>query len=152
MEYLTKLLIKHFPHTPVYSSIGNHEGVPVNSFPPPFIRGNRSVTWLYEELVHAWGPWLPNSTYFDISRGGFYTTLIKPGLRIISVNMNYCNNQNWWLLLNSTDPANEIQWLGSTLQKAEDAGEKVHIVGHIPPGVSNCLKAWSWNYYNIISR
>ena len=47
-----------------------------------------------------------------------------------------------WLLLNSTDPAQELQWLIYELQSAELKGEKVHILGHIPPGHSDCLKVW----------
>jgi sphingomyelin phosphodiesterase len=66
--------------------------------------------------------------------------------------MNYCNNKNWWLLLNSTDPVSELQWLVYELQGAEINGEKVHIIGHIPPGHSDCLKVWSRNYYHIINR
>lgn len=66
--------------------------------------------------------------------------------------MNYCNNKNWWLLINSTDPVSELQWLVYELQGAEINGEKVHIIGHIPPGHSDCLKIWSRNYYHIINR
>lgn len=66
--------------------------------------------------------------------------------------MNYCNNKNWWLLLNSTDPATELQWFIYELQSAEFSNEKVHIIGHIPPGHPDCLKVWSRNYYKIISR
>ena len=29
---------------------------------------------------------------------------------------------------------------------------QVHIIGHIPPGLQDCLKAWSWNYYSVINR
>lgn len=57
-----------------------------------------------------------------------------------------------WLLLNSTDPAQELQWLVYELQSAELKGEKVHILGHIPPGHSDCLKVWSHNYYRIVNR
>ena len=74
--------------------------------------------------------------------------------------LNYLNNTTIdfvpylarWLLLNSTDPAQELQWLIYELQNAEDKGEKVHILGHIPPGHSDCLKVWSHNYYTIINR
>lgn len=66
--------------------------------------------------------------------------------------MNYCNNKNWWLLLNSTDPATELQWFIYELQSAEFSNEKVHILGHIPPGHPDCLKVWSRNYYEIIAR
>lgn len=54
--------------------------------------------------------------------------------------------------MNSTDPATELQWLIYELQSAELSGEKVHIIGHIPPGHSDCLKIWSRNYYAIINR
>lgn len=57
-----------------------------------------------------------------------------------------------WLLVNSTDPAQELQWLIYELQGAELKGEKVHIIGHIPPGHNDCLKVWSHNYYAIINR
>ena len=30
MQYITDMFLKYFPHTPVYSTLGNHEGVPVN--------------------------------------------------------------------------------------------------------------------------
>ena len=29
---------------------------------------------------------------------------------------------------------------------------QVHIIGHILPGNSDCLKPWSWNYYKIVNR
>lgn len=66
--------------------------------------------------------------------------------------MNYCNNQNWWLLLNSTDPADELTWLINELQSSELTGEHVLIIGHIPPGSNDCLQVWSSNYYRIVNR
>lgn len=66
--------------------------------------------------------------------------------------MNYCNNQNWWLLLNSTDPADELLWLINELQSSELVNEKVLIIGHIPPGSNDCLQVWSSNYYRIVNR
>lgn len=57
-----------------------------------------------------------------------------------------------WLLLNSTDPATELQWFIYELQSAEFSNEKVHVIGHIPPGHSDCLKVWSRNFYKIINR
>lgn len=50
---------------------------------------------------------------------------IQPGLRVVSLNMNFCARENFWLLVNSTDPANQLQWLVHTLQASEDKGEKV---------------------------
>ncbi len=49
-----------------------------------------------------------------------------PGFRIISVNDIFCSSDNWWVMINETDPAGELHWLGETLQMAEDKGEKVN--------------------------
>lgn len=57
-----------------------------------------------------------------------------------------------WLYVNSTDPAKELQWLIHELQEAENNNEKVHIIGHIPPGASDCMKVWSDNFYRIVER
>jgi sphingomyelin phosphodiesterase len=66
--------------------------------------------------------------------------------------MNYCNNQNWWLLFNSTDPEDELMWFINELQYSELINEKVHVIGHIPPGSNDCLEMWSRNYHRIINR
>ncbi|KAI1300253.1 Sphingomyelin phosphodiesterase [Halotydeus destructor] len=97
-------------------------------------------------------PALGNHESAPVNRGAYYATKIRPGLKIISLNMNYCNNQNWWLLLNSTDPADELTWLINELQVSELLAEKVHIIGHIPPGSNDCLQVWSRNYHRIVNR
>ena len=89
---------------------------------------------------------------FGQNRGAYFSTVVKPGLKVISLNMNYCNNQNWWLLLNTTDPADELTWLIHELQSSELLEEKVLIIGHIAPGGNDCLQVWSQNYYRIINR
>lgn len=59
---------------------------------------------------------------------------------------------NLWLLLNATDPASQLQWLVHELHAAELSNEKVHIIGHIPTGHTDCFRIWSRNYYKIIQR
>ena len=110
------------------------------------------MSWLYDQLDAEWSRWLPSDTSETIRQGAFYSAIVKPGFRIISVNGNYCSKNNFWLLLNSTDPAGELAWLVRELEAAESKGEKVHIIGHVPPGQPDCLKVWSKNYYNIIDR
>lgn len=152
LKQTVKQLTELFPGIPIFPALGNHESSPVNSFPPPFVHNDYSVDWLYDELDTYWRQWLPSTVSRTVRRGAFYSVLVRPGFRIISLNMNYCNNKNWWLLLNSTDPAKELQWFIYELQSAEFNGEKVHVIGHIPPGHSDCLKVWSRNYYAIINR
>ena len=50
------------------------------------------------------------------------------------------------------DNSGVLQWLVQVLHDAELAGEKVHIMGHIPPGNGDCLGAWGRNYAKIIER
>ncbi|XP_030009348.1 sphingomyelin phosphodiesterase, partial [Sphaeramia orbicularis] len=151
LTVISRLIHKHLgPNVTVYPAIGNHESTPVNSFPPPFVHGNRSSAWLYNTMAEEWAPWLPEQALKSLRYGGFYTVEIQSGLRVVSLNMNFCARENFWLMVNSTDPANQLQWLVQVLQMSEDKGEKVHIIGHIPPGL--CLDSWSWNYYHIVNR
>lgn len=112
----------------------------------------KNVSWLYDEIEKQWLRFLPAKAGPTIKRGGFYSVLARPGLRIIAINNNYCSNKNWWLLLDSTDPLGQLQWLIDELSQAEAFGEKVHILGHIPPGNPDCVKIWSQNFYKVISR
>ncbi|XP_077287371.1 sphingomyelin phosphodiesterase [Arctopsyche grandis] len=153
LQDTVKQMSDMFPGVPIFPALGNHESAPVNSFPPPYVSSEESnIGWLYNDLDRHWRRWLPAGVSNTVRRGAFYSVLVRPGFRLISLNMNYCNNKNWWLLLNSTDPATELQWLIYELQSAEFNAEKVHLIGHIPPGHSDCLKVWSRNYYAIINR
>jgi hypothetical protein len=42
--------------------------------------------------------------------------------------MNYCDSGNYWLLINSTDPLNQLNWLANVLQNSENIGEKVIVL------------------------
>ncbi|XP_056449657.1 sphingomyelin phosphodiesterase isoform X1 [Gadus chalcogrammus] len=151
LSIISRLIHKNLgPNVTVYPAIGNHESTPVNSFPPPFVHGNRSLAWLYNAMAEEWAPWLPEQALKTLRYAGFYSVLVQPGLRLVSLNMNFCARENFWLMVNSSDPANQLQWLVHILQASEDLGEKVHIIGHIPPGL--CLSSWSWNYYHILNR
>jgi sphingomyelin phosphodiesterase len=56
------------------------------------------------------------------------------------------------LFYNPIDQDGQLQWLADTLLEAEAAGEKVHILGHIPSGNSDCLRTWSREFHKIIDR
>ncbi|KAK7091157.1 sphingomyelin phosphodiesterase-like [Littorina saxatilis] len=152
LRNLTAMVKKYFPDKPVFPALGNHESSPVNSFPPSEIKGNQSISWLYDALADTWAAWLPAETLDTIRTGAYYSVSPYPGLRVVSVNTNACNNMNWWLFFNETDPDGQLAWLIKTLQKAENNKEKVHIIGHIPPGIDDCLEMWSRNFYKIVDR
>ncbi len=77
---------------------------------------------------------------------------IRPGFRVIVLNTNFCARLNFWLLYNPIDPANHLKWLVQELLKAEQAGDRVHLVGHIAPDRKGCTQAWIFNFINIVER
>ncbi|XP_055299063.1 sphingomyelin phosphodiesterase-like [Sitodiplosis mosellana] len=150
IEESVRLLSEKLPGIPIFPTMGNHERSPVNSFPT--IEQDSSISVFYNDINTLWSRWLVGNVSSTLRKGAFYSTLARPGLRIISLNMNACNDLNFWLIENSKDPSTQLKWLIHELQLAEFSNEKVHIVGHIPPGYEDCLKTWSHNYYEIIAR
>ncbi|CAF0993021.1 unnamed protein product [Rotaria sordida] len=147
---INNMLATIFSNKTFYSAVGNHEAAPCNLYPTPNIRTD-NISWLYETLADNWIKLgLSNDTRDSILHGAFYTTLIRPGLRLISLNMNYCTSDNFWLIINATDPLGQLQWLIQWLQYAEDHEEKVHLIGHQPP--RSCFAVFSWNFNKIINR
>lgn len=57
-----------------------------------------------------------------------------------------------WLLYDDVDPASELAWMAIQLQASEDAGEKVYLISHHPPGHDDCTRTWSHEYNKIILR
>ena len=42
-------------------------------------------------------------------------------------------------MLNFDDPGRHLHWIYGEVKKAEEAAEKVYIIGHIPPGGASCF-------------
>ncbi|KAF9352129.1 hypothetical protein BGX26_010003 [Mortierella sp. AD094] len=138
--------------TKVYPTVGNHETAPASMFPTSTSGGDNS--WLYASLSDEWSRWLPSDAVNSVKNYGAYSASPAPGLRIISLNTNFCYRVNVYLYVNTKDydPNGEINWLVTQLQAAEDAGERVWIIGHVPPSKPDCLQNWSALYYQAIQR
>lgn len=146
---------EYLPTKMIFPTIGNHEMIPVDSFSPSnllHIAREDSPKWLYNALDVHWSKWLPNTTKKTIIKDGYYSVKAREGLRIISLNTNFCHNKNFWLYIDSKDPGGQLDWLIHELHMAELANEKVHIIGHIPPGCADCFRIWSRNYNKILRR
>ncbi|VDO79089.1 unnamed protein product, partial [Haemonchus placei] len=151
---LTALLLKYFPKTPVYVSIGNHEGVPQDAMAPHTMPeyDQRGPQWLYSLMKEMWSNWLPQSSLADVQYRASYAVYPKPGLKLISINTVYCSEFNFYLYINQVDPDATLEWLIDELVDSEAKGDKVHIISHIPPGDDYCLKGWSYNFFEIVKR
>ncbi|KAG5672941.1 hypothetical protein PVAND_003028 [Polypedilum vanderplanki] len=153
MKKIYELFKKVFKNIPVYSILGNHEAQPMNVFAPTVINQEKlSSYWLYNYSASAWSDWLPSEALNTVREGGYYTLLIRPGLRLIGLNNNHCYKYNWWLFYSINDVSNQLQWLHDTLLLAEKDNEKVHMLVHIASGEGSCFSFWSREYRRIIEK
>ncbi|CAH2105780.1 unnamed protein product [Euphydryas editha] len=137
----------------VVPCIGNHESQPTNQFAPSTIKGDKlNTTWLYDSLARKWDFYLTEDAKTTLKKYGSFTMLIRPGLRVISLNNNYAFKSNWWLVYDPLESKRLMEWLVQELHKAELIGEKVHILAHIPPGVHDLYYTWTREYNRVINR
>ncbi|CAG7722469.1 unnamed protein product [Allacma fusca] len=151
----TQTIVKYFPNTTVVPTLGNHDTLPAFQFTPTRVPLKISTDWLYKSLGEVWtqsGWLLESEARGTFNRGGFFDREVSPGFRIVVLNTNLCYTFNFWQAFEDEDPFGQLQWLSDVLGKAEKLGQKVHILGHIPPSLSECWHVWSKNYYNIITR
>ncbi|KAG0005914.1 hypothetical protein BGZ79_000608 [Entomortierella chlamydospora] len=136
----------------MYPNVGNHEAGPTNLFPTLASGGN--ISWLYDSLADNWSRWLPQHALDSTKNYGAFTVRPHRGFRIISLNTNFCYTLNLYLYahVSDYDPNGQLQWLITQLQAAEDAGERVWILGHVAPSQTDCIQNWSALYYQVVAR
>ncbi|KAG1469258.1 hypothetical protein G6F56_003360 [Rhizopus delemar] len=160
-----RLLHKYFDspllvNSMLYPTVGNHEAAPTNNFPLrhsaiPFEKKYLDLKWLYKSLASNWQGWLaPRVHPLVETNTGSYSTRPLPGLKLISLNTNFCYVLNWWLYEQPTqkDPNDIFAWLINELQDAEDKNERAWIIGHIAPGDTTCFHDYSNYYSQIVER
>ncbi|XP_059620625.1 sphingomyelin phosphodiesterase-like [Phlebotomus argentipes] len=147
-------LRESFGGIPTYPVIGNHEAHPTNVFAPDSLRGNAmfSTQWLYDFLANEWSAWLPAAALTTVRNGGYYTVLVRPGFRIIALNNNQAYTWNFWGLYDPQYARNQLQWFHDTLLAAESAGEKVHVIGHVPSGSGDTYYVYAREYAKVVER
>lgn len=123
---MTHTIRQHFPNLTVYPAVGNHDYWPQDQMPA-------STNVIYQAMAELWKPWLQPEALLTLSKGGFYSQLVKPGLRVVSLNtiLYYGPDKS---TENMTDPAGQFEWLRKTLEKSAQSQEKVYVIGHVPLG------------------
>ena len=134
----------------VYPALGNHDTWPVNvqDFSKP--NSNYEVNHLKEAWVTDM---FLNEEEAEVF--GLYGYFSKPlpfnkKAKVISLNMNTCNDQNWWLPDNRQDPGHQIQWLEDELTQIEKDGGLAYIIAHIQP--QSCLHQFGIRYKALMDR
>ncbi|KAI9727588.1 MAG: hypothetical protein M1834_008027 [Cirrosporium novae-zelandiae] len=141
----------------VYGAIGNHESNPVNSFPPSGVdAGNYSSQYVYNTLSDDWKRWIGASAakVASTNYGSYSVKHTGTNLRIISINTMFWMKENFWIYQKTMprDPSGHFAWLAKELASAESAGERVYIIGHIPPGRSDILSDYSEYFDQVVQR
>ncbi|GME43568.1 hypothetical protein GTA08_BOTSDO01669 [Neofusicoccum parvum] len=156
----------HLGSIPIYASLGNHDSLP-SDFATPYSLSNSteadSFSWNYRLLASLWSEfgWLDNATASAAAKhyGGYaYTT--PQGLKIISINTDFWYTANPFNFFDFTNPDSSgvLRFLIEELQAAEDAGQRVWIIGHVPSGYGGtgingkALNNPSALFYSIVRR
>jgi sphingomyelin phosphodiesterase acid-like 3 len=137
IQFVVEQLRGAFPGTPVYVSLGNNDS-DCGDYRLDAGGGFLSKT---AELV-AEG--LPVGSRRDVLRefpaGGYYSVAMEPlrRARVIVLNDIYWSPK-YATCKGAADPApgiTEMEWLEKQFNEARAAGQKVWVMGHIPPGVN----------------
>jgi len=71
---------------------------------------------------------------------------------LVALNNNDCYTFNFWILHSRDEIRARLQWFHDTLLAAEQAGERVHVLAHMPPGQGSCFRFYSREYRRIQDR
>ncbi|KAI7799521.1 acid sphingomyelinase-like phosphodiesterase 3a precursor [Triplophysa rosa] len=123
---MTHTIRQYFPNLSVYPALGNHDYWPQDQLPT-------SENKIYDAVAKLWSPWLSPAAVPTLQRGGFYSHVIKPGLRLVSLNTNLYYSPNK-VTVNVSDPTGQFQWLQETLELSRQNLEKVYVIAHVPIG------------------
>lgn len=126
---------------PVVVALGNHDSAPSDLAAPaslPDGNGDQlSWDWDYVAKALKHEGWIDDKTASEVRKHyGGYSISPRKGLRAISINTDFWYNGNVLNFVNTSNPDNSgmLRWLTDELQAAEDAHERVWIVGHVLSG------------------
>ncbi|KAJ4488627.1 sphingomyelin phosphodiesterase [Lentinula lateritia] len=138
---------------PIFPAIGV-DSTPVNSFPRNTTDTTLDVQWVFDTQSAGWEHWIGDtaSQQVDHISGSYAATVPGMDLVILSVNTQYWYRQNLWVYdsdIFQPDPNGILSFMVEQLQAAENAGQKVWVIGHIPLGKPDIIEDQS-NYYDQI--
>jgi sphingomyelin phosphodiesterase len=162
-EYQTLNTFKaQFGGIPLYPALGNHDSFPSDQNTPFWWAQNGAVDefqWEYDFYSGLWAEngWISNATSAQArTHYGAYSTVTSQGLKIITINTDYWYKGNFFNYVNMTNPDSSgmLQFLIDELQAAEDFGQRVWIIGHVPAGYdgSNPIIKPPNLFYSIVQR
>lgn len=155
-------MLKHFlGDTPLLTTLGNHDTSPENFMAHknmPYGISN-AFDWDLNYIAELWSAenWI-NSTQANQVRThyGAYSISPRKGFRVISLNTDFWYYVNMYNYVNMKNPdaSGNLRFLTDELLAAEEAGERVWIIGHVLTGWSGeeALDRPGNLFYQIVSR
>ena len=135
---------------PVFPIQGNHDTWPVNV--QDFTSSNSN--WAINHFKDSWTSenWLSKEEAEVFAQYGYYSKVMPFNTqgKVIGVNMQACNDLNWWMLDNRADPGHQLEWLENELIKIEKDEGFAMIIAHIP--TSDCLHQFGIRYKALMER
>jgi len=146
VERVATFISAAFPNTPVFPTLGNHDHNPDDAFGP-------NEPEYLEQIAKIWSQWLPEDALKTVRQGGYYSMPAPgvEGLHIVSLNTLYWSSTNSWMSNVTGDVAGQFAWLENILQVARSRGEKIIVIGHVPPIVEVAINQWRPDYYDTYS-
>ncbi|KAJ6028749.1 hypothetical protein N7540_004325 [Penicillium herquei] len=154
-------MFKKYLTGPVFVTLGNHDSAPSNIDSPHSLPGRlgEQSSWNYKHVAGLWQHegWISNEEAEEAATHyAGYSIKTHYGLRIISFNTDLWYRANILNFINTENPDNSgmLGWMIDELQKAEDAGERVWIIGHVLSGWDgyNPLPDPTNLFYQIVDR
>lgn len=154
-------MFKKYITGPVFAALGNHDSNPEAIDSPHNLPGplGEQQSWNYDHVAGLWQHegWIgPAEAVEARTHYGAYSIKNHYGLRVITFNTDFWYKSNFLNYINTTDPDNSgiFRWMIAELQAAEDAGERVWIVGHVLSGWdgTNPLPNPTDLFYQIVDR
>ncbi|KAJ7201347.1 Metallo-dependent phosphatase [Mycena pura] len=165
VEYTETILYDLFKRTlgsgPVYATLGNHDSYNQAQDAHHALGGElaNQFQWNYDHLASLWQheQWLPEAAV-ALARAHYSAYMVQrqDGLRVISLNTDMWYKANYfnYIELDTPDNSGMLRFLTDELQDAEDAGERVWIIGHVLSGWdgTNPLLNPTDLFYQIVDR
>ena len=138
---LFDIMHRHLQNTTVVAAIGNHDSYPTENAAPRKLPNGRSsqFSWDWDYVSKLWHQegWVDECQAQKVrTHYGGYSITPRRGLRVITFNTDFWYRSNVFNYIHSSHPdySGVLRWVTDELQAAEDAHERVWIVGHVLPG------------------
>jgi sphingomyelin phosphodiesterase acid-like 3 len=137
IEFVLAELRASFPGLPVYVALGNHDS---GCGDYQLDAGSSFLAQTGKIIAEALPPSERQNALNQFEAGGYYSLTMAPpmrGTRLIVVNDVFLS-PNYKTCAGNADPTPatvEMTWLEQQLAEARQSGQKVWVMGHIPPGI-----------------